>query len=377
MPALETEKTRLPDGGELRKPRILVAPLDWGLGHTTRCIPIIQELVLHGCEVMIAGNEEQEILLKKEFPSLSFLPLTGYNIRYANPGHNLLWKMMRQLPRLKKTIQYERQWLKEKVNEFNFDAVISDNRYGLYHKKIPSIFITHQLSIKSPWKWTEKIIQKNNYKYINRFNECWIPDQEENNNLSGELSHPEKKPSCTLKYIGNLSRFKRSGAAEIKDHLLIVLSGPEPQRSIFENLIISQISQYDGSATVVRGLPGSTSVVPSTNSIHFYNHLPSEKLNIEMEKAEFVIARSGYSTIMDAAALNKKCILVPTPGQTEQEYLAKYLSEKQMCLVILQKNFSFIKALNTAAEFSFRFPDAGSGKYLNKTIDYFLTTLSH
>src|SRR6185503_2191019 len=230
-----------------------------------------------------------------------------------------------------------------------------DNRYGLYHENIFSVFITHQLRIKSSLgKLSEDVLQKWNYRLISKFNECWVPDEKGEDNLAGELSHPAKLPSIPVKYIGSLSRFKKPGDGEVKDHLLVILSGPEPQRTILENRIIDQIVKYPGTATIIRGLPGEKNILPSTNTIHFYNHLTTEELNKEMMKAEFVIGRSGYSTIMDIAALQKKSILIPTPGQTEQEYLADHLMKKQFAFCIAQKNFSLQKAIDEAMRFDYR-----------------------
>ena len=175
----------------------------------------------------------------------------------------------------------------------------------------PRIILTHQLNIKTNLgKWSENWLQKRNYKYINRFTECWVPDEEGENNLAGELSHPKTKPIIPIRYIGPLSRFKK--ATELSDsspgagNLLILISGPEPQRTILENKIIKDIAHYNGAATVIRGLPGNLNLIPSTNTIRFYNHLPAEALNKEMNKAEYIISRSGYSTIMDIRRLQKK-----------------------------------------------------------------------
>ncbi|HLG38314.1 MAG TPA: hypothetical protein VI461_01560, partial [Chitinophagaceae bacterium] len=268
----------LPDRqASLRKLRILVAPLDWGLGHATRCIPIINELLRQDCDVWLAGEGAQKILLKQEFPELSFLDLPGYRVKYSRSAAAMIWNMFSQGSKILGAISYENKWLKKTMKEHGFDAVISDNRYGLYHKDIPCIFITHQLVIKSPLgKWSERILQKINYKYIQRFTECWVPDAAEEKNLAGELSHPEKKPGTILKYIGAVSRFEKisnlsSGSSE-NDDLLIILSGPEPQRTILENKIIRDIAHYPGRATVVRGLPGGANLIPSTNQIKFYNH---------------------------------------------------------------------------------------------------------
>jgi len=348
--------------------KLLVAPLDWGLGHATRCVPVIRDLLNSHCEVWLAGEGAQEKLLREEFPSLPFLLLKGYRIKYAKTGFT--GKILLQIPSILRSIKEENKWLKEQVTKNGFEAVISDNRYGLHHENIFSVLITHQLFIKSSLgKWSEGILQKWNYKFIDRFNECWVPDKEEENNLAGELSHPAKLPSIPTKYIGPLSRFvprdspkesfitfgEKKNIDEIRDHLLIILSGPEPQRTILENKIVDQIVNYPATATILRGLPGERNIIPSTNTIHFYNHLSSEALNREAMKAEFIISRSGYSTVMDMAVLQKKSILIPTPGQTEQEYLADHLMKKQFAFSANQKNFSLLKNVEEARNFEYRF----------------------
>ena len=251
----------------------------------------------------------------------------------------MLLKLLLQLPRLISSIRAEHRWLNRTIKIHGFDAVISDNRFGLYHSHVPCIFITHQLNIKSHLgKWNERILQKWNYNYVNRFKECWVPDLSGQDNLAGELSHPMTLPRVPVKYIDLLSRFEKKEEGEIKNQLLFILSGPEPQRTILENKIINEVSHYPGTATIVRGLPSRRSVIPSTGMIKFYNHLSTKELNEEIEKADWVISRSGYSTIMDLAKLQKKSILIPTPGQTEQEYLAKELWQKKIAFSVEQKN---------------------------------------
>ncbi len=365
------------------KHRILVAPLDWGLGHATRCIPIIRKLLEQNCDVWLAGEGAQEQLLKTEFPDLPILSLPGYRIRYAKTRRGLIWKMIVQGPKMRRAIQYEHRWLKKAINEFGFDAVISDNRYGLYHSEIPCIFITHQLTIKSSvGKWTEKILQKSNYRYINQYSACWVPDLAGENNLAGELSHPSIKLSIPVHYIGLLSRFQKKEPIdhfriEKKNHLLIILSGPEPQRTILEEKMITDIGHYNGTATIVRGLPGSASLIPSTNMIKFYNHLPAYELSVEMQEAEYVIGRSGYSSVMDIVALQKKSILIPTPGQTEQEYLGKSLMGKSRAVCISQKDFSLHTALSAAKNFEYKIQFINSESFLTKTIELFLDQLDN
>lgn len=330
--------------------KLLVAPLDWGLGHATRCVPIIRDLIKSDCEVWLAGEGAQEKLLREEFPSLPFLPLQGYRIKYSK--NSLAAKLIFQIPSILRSVRRENDWLKEQTKNHGFEAVISDNRYGLYHENVFSVFITHQLRIKSSFGILGgNFLQKWNYSLIDKFDECWVPDNAGENNLAGELSHPRKFPSIPVKYIDPLSRFGKLDIEETEGHLLFMLSGPEPQRTLLENKVIEEIVSYPGTATVVRGLPEEKNILPSTNTIHFYNHLTAGDLNKEMMKAEFVIGRSGYSTIMDIAALEKKSILIPTPGQSEQEYLADGLMKKQFAYSVKQNDFHLLKALKNAKLF--------------------------
>ncbi len=373
-------------GKLLRKYRILVAPLDWGLGHATRCIPIIKELLANDCEVWLACEGVQESLLRSEFPGLPFVTLRGYRIKYSKSGKGLLWKMVQQIPKLISSVGAEHRWLNKTVADHDFDAIISDNRFGLHHRKIPSVFITHQLSIKSTLgKGSEKILQRWNYKYINRFTECWVPDMAGENNLAGELSHPLIKPTIPVKYIGLLSRFENDFANsftlplsdEGNNHLLFILSGPEPQRSILEDKIVNEVSHYPHTATIVRGLPLSLSVIPSTGMIKFYNHLPALELGEEIGKAEWVISRSGYSTVMDLVKTKKKSILIPTPGQTEQEYLARHLQQNQVAFSIDQNNFFLDSAIESAKSFKYYFPDMSGQDQIKATVYGFLNGLKY
>jgi hypothetical protein len=261
------------------------------------------------------------------------------------------------------------------MNENHFDAIISDNRFGLYHTSVPCIFMTHQLSIKSPFgKWTESLLQRYNYRFINHFTGCWVPDYEKHNVLAGDLSHPKILPAIPVFYTGFLSRLKKAELPEKKGHLFISLSGPEPQRSLLEDKLINQLSHYNGTAVMVRGLPDGSRLIPSTNDIHFYNHLPTDQYEMEMARAEYVISRSGYSTVMDLAVMEKKAILIATPGQTEQEYLSRFLEERKIALCIDQSNFKLGAALNKAASFPYCKLENTNNR-LSITIANFLATL--
>ncbi len=345
--------------------RVLVAPLDWGLGHATRCIPIIKTLQELGKTVMLAGDGPSAQLLQTEFPSLTLLPLRGYHISYAKTGWGLPWQMLAQAPSIFQTIKDEHAWLDAMIEEQQIDLVISDNRYGLYSKKIPCVLITHQLTIKMPFAWLERHVQKMHYSLINRFHTCWVPDAKGPQNLGGQLSHPLKMPAIPVKWMGLLSRFapSKSSQTDIKTtheptppftyQYCFLLSGPEPQRTLLENIILKNIVDIKEPIVLVRGLPAtSASIVTENVHLIVYNHLPATELAQIILSSEWIICRSGYSTLMDLAALHKKAILIPTPGQTEQEYLAKQLSEQGMAFSVAQTKFALSESIAQAKKLS-------------------------
>ena len=332
-----------------------MAPLDWGLGHITRCIPIINFLLDTGCRVILAANGPHARLLEHEFPDLELLKIPDYRLSYGASSKATKWKFFFQLPKILTAIKRENQWLAMKMAERKFDMVISDCRFGLHHPDVFCVLMTHQLHIKSPFgKWTERVLQKFNYRFIDQFNECWVPDFESSNNFAGDLSHPSLLPNVPVKYIGGLSRFneKMCNANTQKYDLLVILSGPEPQRSILENILQRELASFKGRAAIVRGLPDQSNTISSSN-ITLFNHLPAADLCTLIMNSELIISRSGYTTVMDLVRLRKKSILIPTPGQTEQEYLGQYLMQKKLCVCIHQHKFSLEPALQQAAAFEY------------------------
>jgi uncharacterized protein (TIGR00661 family) len=337
-----------------QRPRVIVAPLDWGLGHTTRCIPIIRELIFLNCEVFIVADKASFLLLKKEFPFVQFLQFKGYEITYSQRKRFFSLKLFLQMPAIFSKIFTEKRWLAQIIEQYSIDAVISDNRFGMYSNKIPSVYITHQLFIKTGSHFSEKIAQKIHYYFIQKYSACWVPDQE-NDGLAGKLSHPQILPA-KARYIGPLSRFKPTTDTDNVYDLLIILSGPEPQRTIFEDLLFSQIENLKGKIMFVRGLPTATEKPANFNRVTIENHIPSDELNQLLAESRLVVCRSGYTSVMDLSVLQKKAILVPTPGQTEQKYLAEYLLEQQYFYSESQKNFSIVHAMKKADAFPFKKP---------------------
>jgi predicted glycosyltransferase len=338
-----------------KKPLLLFSPLDWGLGHTTRSLPILREFLHCGFEIVVACNSIQKLILAAELPSLAFAPLEGYNVNYSHSGTGFRRKIATQLINILTKIKHENEWVRKFRASRPVDLILSDNRYGFHHPEVPSVIITHQLAPKTGLgRHSDALVQRFLYRHINKFTECWIPDVQQAPNLSGELSHTPKLPRTSVKYIGQLTRFHENIPVATEDNLLlIVLSGPEPQRTIFENILLKQLPAAEYKTIIVRGLPAEEQQPNPINDVAFYNHLDAEQLNDLAWKAQYVLCRPGYTSLMDMLSLKKKMIVVSTPGQTEQEYLARHLSKNKITVSFEQKNFDLRNALATAAHYSF------------------------
>ena len=340
--------------------RILISPLDWGLGHASRIIPIINRLLEQGDNVIIASSGLSLNLLQQHFPQLKSIEIPSFKMKYS-AGKSQVWAVIKAFPKLIYYSIKEHQALKRIVKEENIDLIISDNRFGLYHKRVSSAYITHQLLIKLPkgWTWLEPFVAFVHRCFINRFTECWVPDFASlDKSLAGELSHPTKKPQ-NVKYIGTLSRFQlgvrseelgvsvqtsgepsllefsrvqpeiTSEASNLRNLALAILSGAEPQRSIFEKKLLASLQNNPHENIIlVQGKIEAEQKVSKVGKITVYNYMNTEQLQEHILKANEIICRSGYSSIMDLYALGKlkNATLIPTPGQSEQEYLAEYIS---------------------------------------------------
>ena len=317
--------------------RVLVAPLNWGLGHATRCVPIIRELLAKGHEVVIAADGYPLRFLRQEFPHLEWVEFEGLKVEYSN-GQSQVGAMLRQLPRFLRDIWREHKELKKIVERYEIDVVVSDNRFGLWCKGVHSVYMTHQLMVKMPrgLEWMEWAVWRLHRWFIKHYDECWVPDVAGEDNLSGDLSH--KYPLLkNTRFIGPLSRFSRekvewedvrveAEALDLKERydVVAVLSGPEPHRTNLEREITDNGLQIiDGSSLlIVQGLPADDlRLAEHRDGVDYIPHLPTGLLQWYMQEAEEIVCRSGYSSIMDLYTIGRKAHLIPTPGQTEQEYL--------------------------------------------------------
>ena len=332
--------------------KVLVAPLDWGLGHATRCIPVIRELQHQGCDVAIAGSGDSLALLRSEFPDIPSFVLPAYDPRYSLNGSMAL-TMARQLPHFSRVIPEEHEALQKIIREQSIEVVISDNRYGCWSKTIPSVFITHQSNVMMPkgLGFFRNLFRRMHEHFIDRFGFLWIPDIPGNESLVGELATVRKEElSKRTRYIGWLSRFDRKPEPEsMRYEVIAILSGPEPQRTQFENILLPQLKASGFQYLFVRGLPSSVEAISDPSVVNF---LTTPELQQAIKSSTIVIARSGYSTIMDLKAMGGKAIFVPTPGQTEQEYLAEILKAKGIAFAMPQDRF----LLSTALAESKRYP---------------------
>ena len=314
---------------------ILVAPLNWGLGHATRCIPIIKALQDNNFIPIIASDGIALDLLKKEFPYLKFLELPSYQIEYAKNGKYFKWKLLKNCPKMIEAILEEKKLVKKWVKKYEIDGIISDNRLGVFSKKVPSVFITHQLNVMTGnTTWLSSILHQN---IIRKYAECWIPDSANTPNLAGELSHL-KNHDLNIRYIGPLSRmhYKKT---DKKHDLMILLSGPEPQRGLLEEKLKKEIVHYNGNILFIKGIIEKEQKKEQTENVTFYNFMHSRQLEQALNESDIILCRSGYTSIMDLAKLNKKAFFIPTPGQYEQLYLAKKLKKESLVPFTTQDDF--------------------------------------
>ncbi|MBN1145425.1 MAG: hypothetical protein JXA72_13420 [Bacteroidales bacterium] len=336
--------------------RVIVCPLDWGLGHASRMIPVINRYRNSGYQVFIGGSGKSGTLLRNTFPDLPFIQVPSPNIRYTSKGPWLIPSLIFQIPALLISVFREHNQMKQIIKDYEIDVVVSDNRYGLYSKKAYCILITHQVSPTLPRaiRWAEYPLHFIIRSLMLRFHACWIPDfSHPLNNLSGRLSHRFRLPGNAC-YIGILSRFTNLADRSIDNPgkryaMVIILSGPEPQRKIFLDLAISETKKMTGRVLIISGSveKEELTVINEHHHIEVVPHLETDLFSQVLLQAGIIVCRSGYSGIMDLVTLGRTAILVPTPGQSEQEYLAEYLSQKGWFSFISQHAFSLEQVLKS------------------------------
>jgi UDP:flavonoid glycosyltransferase YjiC (YdhE family) len=361
----------MPDNGG-----ILVSPLDWGLGHAARLIPLIKVLLQQRQSVVLAAKGAQAALLAQAFPALPLMGLPDYQIEYSRQGS--FWKTASQVPKILRAIRSEHEWLQAAAKQYPIKAIISDNRYGLWHPGIPSVILSHQLQVQLPplLRACQGALQSQVYGLLRHFDECWVPDFPNGPSaLSGSLGHPSTLPSLPVHYIGWLSRFAEGepySSRSFAYKAAVVLSGPEPQRTVFEQIILQQAQYLPDPLVVLRGLPGSSALPGAPANVALFNHLPAQQFEPLLLQSEFLISRGGYSTLMDAFTLGMNGIFVPTPGQTEQEYLCREMHRKEQAISFSQRKFHLKEAIQKASRFQFKPPKPSNDWSLHSFIGEWL-----
>ncbi len=321
----------------------LVCPLSWGLGHASRCIPIVAALQDAGIQVIIGANGRSGKLLREHFPELPFIetPFKEITLHKWLPA----WvSILVQAPSLLCMVKIEREFVSQITKAHNIDLIISDNRYGLHSPGIPSIIITHQLRIMHPhpFKGFEWLTEKYVNKLCEHFTEIWIPDFSGDTNLSGKLSHTTSSKKNRARFIGPLSRFSNIdvNTSVIRNKIVVVISGPDPARQQFENTIKEKALKSGKAITIIGGRP-DRAIAESVGLLTIYSHLNDEAFAREIKSAEYVIASGGYSTIMDMVSLGCCATIIPFKGQTEQKYLAATLHNNGQFLALSLNKLDF------------------------------------
>lgn len=323
--------------------KLLIAPLNWGLGHASRCLPLIVRHLRAGDDVVLAGDGCSLALLRKHFPGLSYRTLPSLSLQYSS-GRSQVGAMAKAMPQLLVHAIRDHRALRNILRSEHFDLVISDNRFGFFSSRCRCIYITHQLHVFLPqWlSWAEPIAQRLHHRVIRHYAECWVPDLEEQKDrgsivslpwvgLSGELAHTEPLPE-NVKFIGPLSRFEYVQEVESRHYdVVAVLSGLEPQRTLLEQQLLREFADSSEQVLIVRGLITAPPTAIRKRNITLRPYMPDGELAFVLKHAKLIISRSGYSSLMDYYALGLldkqqrgevTLRLVATPGQPEQEYLA-------------------------------------------------------
>lgn len=329
--------------------KILVAPLNWGLGHATRCIPVIEALIKYGFQPILAGDGDSLQLLRQEFPELKYYELPSTRVVYTEKGGLLKYKLLSQTPKFIRAVKLEKKKTQEIHILENLSGIISDNRFGVRCDDVPSIYITHQIQVLSGV--TSLLSSRYHQQIISKFSECWVPDYE-SNGLAGELSNPGNR-KLLLKYVGPLSRFTHH-PQDKKWDIVAVLSGPEPQRGILEAKIKEELKSYAGQVLIIQGIVESEQRTRSEGSLTIVNFMLHQELSDAIEQGKLILSRSGYSSVMDLYTLGAKAYFIPTPGQFEQEYLAEYLKQKGYSEFSDQTTFQIAKLVHMKNHKGFR-----------------------
>ena len=341
---------------------VLVSPLNWGFGHAGRMIPVALELKRRGCEVIFAADVSLFEMAGRELPGIRLVEIPGLRIRYSRRLPQYICIFL-QLPQIIASAFAEHRSLRRLVKEMNPSLIISDNRFGFYHRKVYSVYVTHQLRIPFPvlLRFMEPLAAWLHRMIIDRYDLCLVPDFPGDRNLSGRLSHGVRLPR-NIMYTGPLSRF--DSYYEYEDavgvtgnpYVCLILSGPEPQRT----MLLEKASEAMHS---IKSVILSTDAVPHNFTeahpeITFITAPDRATMRRIIASSSLVITRAGYTSVMELFLMGRGAVIIPTPGQTEQEYLGMHLNGKYGFNTLQQGELELLPGIVSGiAEFA----AAGSG----------------
>lgn len=375
--------------------KILVAPLDWGLGHATRCVPIVREFLRQGAEVELAVVRANASFFREVFPGLRQRLAPSYNIVYPKYGFNMALWLLKNSAHLNRVMRFEHRYAEEMVARHGYDLLFSDNRFAFYSNRVHSVYMTHQRRIAFPPALSafEGVGIRWHASLMGNFDEVWVPDVESAPGYAGALSHlPAMRRSerfLAVKFIGPLSRFdeladglkadslkadslkagslKAGSKCAGKYRVVAVISGVEPARTQFENRLRDILRDVPGNHLMILGKPQAPRRHWTEGNIEFVTHLPTDDFANAVRNADWVVSRGGYSTVMDMAYLGAKCIFVPTPGQYEQVVLARDLVNADHAACIPANRLS-VESLLDAFKKNVELPRPESSELLERTV---------
>ncbi len=340
--------------GNNKQKKIFIAPLNWGLGHATRDLPLIRAFLKRGYKVVVAAHDRAKMLLQSEVPECEFVDFPEYPIRYPETRFFVTRFMLIVFPQMMMAMYKEKKRINQLHRKYKFDYIVSDNRFCLYLKDVKSYLISHQLRYKLPFPITkfESLPEYFTYSYFKNYDKIFISDKDEPDSLTGELSHKMRYlPQDKLDYCGILNDIEEKISETEKDiDYFIIVSGPEPQRTKLERIIFKQVNSLPGKIVVALGMPEKNYKIRQGNAT-FHTYLNRKQMHEYLQRSKFVIARPGYTTVMELIQFGLKGLFIPTPGQIEQVYLAKYYEEKEWCHCVSQYKLDLESAVETAKSY--------------------------
>ncbi len=352
--------------------KVLFGTSSWGLGHATRDLNLIRGLLSRGCDVTLVSTGNALQVLKDELgDSCRYLDWPDIPSSVARSSFLFYMKTTTNIPRIIWTWHNEKRLVSNLLRREHFDLIVTDHRNGLVRSDVPSYFITHSPRYIAPWRdpFMEGVMEWFLARWFAPVRGILVPDDEDGG-MSGDMSHKIRfTPREKITYLGILSSVHRRDLPQDIDYF-ITISGPEPQRTMFAEKVLSQVKALSGKIVIALGIPGGRAPELG-NGIEVYPYLNREKQEEMLNRAKLVVCRSGYTTLMELAEIGRRALLIPTPGQSEQEYLAKTLRERGVFYSVKQTKLDLVRDTDLARNYPGYTPE----HLTEKSVERFLQTV--